>query len=160
MHNAADSGEDKKVTLVKLTRSNLAECLSLKTSGYVATNQESVAQGRKYFFMSKMYLIVANGNTVGFLMLGLFRRLKRVGIWRIMIDESQQNRGYGTAAINSVFQQYRKKHYNTVTLSCDQNNVRAIKLFKRLGFAENGQSVGNEIVYDCPLQEIPFRSFG
>jgi diamine N-acetyltransferase len=139
----------------KITRKNREACLALKTDGFVSSNADSFREARRYFFLAKKFLILDGDRAVGFLLLGVFRRMKRVQIWRLMIDEKYQNQGYGSAVIRRVVDVYRAKGYLYATAAVHKENEGAARLFRQLGFFENGQTVGDEIVFEQTLRELP-----
>lgn len=70
-------------------------------------------------------------------------------IWRLMIDKKYQKRGYGRQAINLALNFIRtwpcgKAEYCAV--SYEPENEVARKLYYSMGFEENGEMDGDEIV--------------
>ena len=66
----------------------------------------------------------------------------------MMIDESRQNRGFGSAALNQVLEYIKTKPFgpsNRVTLTCNKDNVRALQMYKKKGFRETGEEDEDEI---------------
>lgn len=70
-------------------------------------------------------------------------------IWRLMIDKRYQKRGYGKEAVNLALDFIRtwpsgKAEY--CAISYESENVIARKLYLSMGFEENGEMDGEEIV--------------
>ena len=70
-------------------------------------------------------------------------------LWRLMIAEKYQNKGYGREAVKLALEFIRswpcgKAEY--CALSYEPENVIARKLYHSFGFAENGEMDGDEIV--------------
>ena len=66
----------------------------------------------------------------------------------MMIDESNQRRGYGRAALDRVLDYIKTKPFgssNRVTLTCSRENIRALNLYKSKGFTETGAADEDEI---------------
>ena len=69
-------------------------------------------------------------------------------IWHMMIDESDQGQGYGSIALNQTIEYIKTKPFGTsdkVTLTCNIDNIQALKLYKSKGFTETGAKDGDEI---------------
>jgi len=68
-------------------------------------------------------------------------------IWRFMIDERFQNKGYGKAALQLSIE-YLCKEFNVkeIFLSFEPNNAVAEKLYSNAGFRRTGEMDGNEII--------------
>lgn len=70
-------------------------------------------------------------------------------LWRLMIDERYQNKGYGREAIRLALDLIRtfpcgKAAY--YSLSYEPENDVAKKLYHSFGFVENGEMDGDEVV--------------
>ena len=62
-------------------------------------------------------------------------------IWHMMIDESMQGRGYGSAALDRVLDYIKTKPFgdsSRVALTCKKNNPAARRLYEKKGFAATG----------------------
>ena len=70
-------------------------------------------------------------------------------IWRLMIDKRYQKRGYGRAAMKLALDFIRTRPCGEAEycfLSYEPENEVAAKLYHSLGFEENGETDGDEIV--------------
>lgn len=76
-------------------------------------------------------------------------------IWHMMIDQSQQGKGHGSAALDHVLDYIRTKPFGTsdkVTLTCNQGNTHALHLYHSKGFAETGTYDEDEIELSLMLK--------
>src|SRR5690349_15824248 len=98
----------KKVRLEPITPENFDECVNLKVadaqSSFVATNLRSIAQSKVYPNVTPM-AVYARDEMVGFVLFG--HDDGRYYLVRIMVDERQQGKGYGRAAIVEVIDALR-----------------------------------------------------
>ena len=73
----------------------------------------------------------------------------------MMMDESNQKRGYGKIALDRVLDYIKAKPFgssNRVTLTCNRDNVRALNLYKSRGFTETGAADEDEIELSLMVQ--------
>ena len=103
---------------------------------------------------------IYDGETpVGFVMIGYdvdetFEEPPKIAygnysIWRLMIDEQYQHRGYGTKALALALDFVRSFPCGRAEycyLSYDEENEHARQLYAKFGFAENGEKDGDEVV--------------
>jgi diamine N-acetyltransferase len=77
---------------------------------------------------------------VGFVMLGFYEK-KQMDIWRFMIDERYQKKGYGKAALTLAIE-YLRREFNVseIFLSFVPDNTAAEKLYESAGFRKTGES--------------------
>ena len=145
------------IWLDKVNAINRKDCLQLKTKGMVADNAQSLKQARLMFFASHPYVICADKTPVGFVLLCDFRRAKQMHIWRLMIDDRYQRRGYGSLAIEQILEKYTKKKYREIKTSCMTENVDAIRFFENLGFEacdEEPNEIETELYYNPSAKTI------
>jgi ribosomal-protein-alanine N-acetyltransferase len=91
--------------------------------------------------------IEVDGSVVGFLMWG--RDPDDLSYWLggIVVDRSQQRKGYGKAAMQAAIGFLRSKPAcDGVALSYRADNVVAARLYASLGFAETGETESEEVV--------------
>ena len=65
-------------------------------------------------------------------------------IWRLMIGEEHQQKGYGTAAIDWAFDWARARGRDRMSIEVVKSNAVAIALYKRMGFRATGVMYGEE----------------
>ena len=69
-------------------------------------------------------------------------------IWHMMIDKSEQGKGYGKIALQKVIDYIREKpvgNSDRIALTCNKRNQVALKIYKEAGFEPTGNSDGDEI---------------
>ena len=154
------------VRLVEVNAKNIWDILKLQVSeaqkSFVAPNDLSIIEA----YIS----ITGNGHAfpfgifdeeipVGFLMVGFdvddsyehppYLAYGNYSIWRLMIDEKFQNKGYGRTAMELALDFIRtfpcgKAEY--CYLSYEPENEIAKKLYAKYGFIENGEMDDEEVV--------------
>lgn len=75
----------------------------------------------------------------------------RYWLWRFMIDERQQGKGFGTAALREIIKYFKVNGANNIRLSTKESNIKALSLYKNAGFYETGEYNGEEIVLQLDL---------
>ena len=85
---------------------------------------------------------------VGYVLVIYDHDIPEYDIWHMMIDASNQGLGYGKAALDLVLDYIQGKPFgpsNRVTLTCNRDNIQALKLYKSRGFTETGAMDEDEI---------------
>ena len=85
---------------------------------------------------------------VGYVMVIYDYDVPEYDIWHMMIDESVQGRGYGSAALDQVMGYIRTKPFgdsDRVALTCHRDNFTAKKLYMSKGFTETGVQYEDEV---------------
>ena len=139
------------VELREITRNNFDDCIKLKVSEaqkeFVATNIYSLAQAWVYYKTAFPFAIYAENNLVGFIMAGYYEPQNRYNIWRFMIDERYQSKGYGKAALLLAISYLKEEHgAREIFLSVVPENTAAKNLYHRIGFQLTGEMSGSEVV--------------
>jgi diamine N-acetyltransferase len=118
-----------------------------KQENYVASNIYSIAQAK--VLPECIPLAIYNDEElVGFLMYAMDRDDKEYCIYRLMIDERYQCRGYGRAAMKAIIELIKQdKNHHVLYLSFEPENSRARKLYESLGFEPDGRMIDNEVIY-------------
>ena len=75
----------------------------------------------------------------------------RYWLWRFMIDEDSQGKGYGTAALRVIIQYFKDHGANNIRLSTKETNSNALSLYRKAGFCDTGEMNENEIVLQLDL---------
>ena len=75
----------------------------------------------------------------------------RYWLWRFMIDESFQGKGYGTAALQVIIQYFKDHNANNIRLSTKEANTHALSVYRQAGFRDTGEMNGEEIVLQLDL---------
>lgn len=160
------------VRIEPINAGNVWDIIKLKVSeaqkDYVAPNDLSIIeayialinQGHAFPFG-----IYEDEMPVGFLMIGYdvdasFENPPPIAygnysLWRLMIDEKHQHKGYGRKALRLALDYIRTFPCGPADfcyLSYEPENEIAKRLYQSLGFVENGEMDGDEIVAVLPLR--------
>lgn len=144
------------VTLREIDQDNLEDVLRLSVSeqqrAFVSSPAHSLAQAWVYQKTAFPFAIYAGQTPVGFLMLGYYEPRKQYTLWKFLIDQSYQNRGYGKKAlllaIKYLTETFRAGEIYTGVLL---GNEVAKRLYASVGFVETGLVENNmlEMKYTC-----------
>ena len=147
------------VALRKITEDNFIDAFNLKVAPgqevYVSHPVRSLAQAYVYREQCQPFGIYADDTMVGYVMVIYDYDIPEYDIWHMMIDESKQGQGYGSAALDRVLDYIRTKPFgdcNRVALTCNKDNANALKLYKDKGFAETGAVYDDEIELSLTLE--------
>ena len=154
----------------KITFENLWETVRLSVKdtqkSFVASNTVSLLEA--YAALSSgctalPFSLYESGELVGFIMFGYGEiddgdepdvAKGNYCLWRLMIDERFQGRGLGRKAMQAALQ-YLKTfpcgRADCCWLSYEPENTAARSLYRSMGFVENGEVCGEEIVAVLPL---------
>ena len=147
--------------LKKINRQNVWQVARLKVkraqADYVASNIESILEAfatREAGGIAAPFALYDGVALVGFVMIGYGDlpgeenpaiSAGNYCLWRLMIDERWQGRGYGKQAIENV-RTFPCGPAEVFWLSYDPDNQRLGKLFTSFGFAETGEMDGEEAI--------------
>lgn len=149
--------DNKVITLRRITRRNYRRIIELKVKPeqetLIATNAVSMADA--YFYREAwMRAIYLDDKPIGFVMLGdnsrkykIIRNYKQfLYIWRFMVADDFQGKGYGKKAMQKVIEHVKSKQNakELIIFSLPQNKS-ALQFFENLGFKPTGKklSVGD-----------------
>ena len=143
-----------------VTKDNWNELIRLKVredqKNFVASNLYSIAEsqfgedipGEGHWDMFP-YGIYDADSPVGFLMISYNVASKRFQgfIYRLMVDEKFQGRGYGKFGMSWILETYRANdRVKAVAISYEPENEPARKLYAFFGFVETGEMVDEEVL--------------
>lgn len=171
---AKQKGKRKMLRLEKINGKNIWDILKLKVScsqqTFVAGNDMSIIEAyiaitsNGYAFPFGIY---ENNIPVGFLMIGYdvdeswedapAIAKGNYSLWRLMIDERYQNKGYGKEAIKlalDFIKQFPCGKADYCWLSYEPENKTARHLYQSIGFIETNEMDGNEIIAILKLDEL------
>ena len=139
------------IKLKEITEENYIDCLNLNVAdsqtSFVASNTYSLAQAWVYHETAYPFAIYNDDEMVGFVMMGFYKPKGVYNIWRFMIDERFQGKGYGKQALLLAIEYLRDKYNVTeIFLSFAPGNTVAEKLYTDVGFRRTGELEDNEIV--------------
>lgn len=152
-----------------ITDENFSDCTKLSPGEgnhkFVATNTISLAQA--YVAITNdtctpmPFALYKDAKMVGFIQLAYLRADQDDAIdqpiyevWRFMIDEHDQGKGYGKVALLKAIDYIRTFPYgqaNKLYLSYVPGNDAASGLYKSIGFEATGEMDGEEIVMALKL---------
>ena len=147
-----------EITLRKIDETNFLDAFHLKLAPgqerFVSHPIRSLAQAYVYYHQCSPFGIYHGDTMVGYVMVIYDYDLEEYDIWHMMIDESQQEKGYGKDAVKQCLAYIREKPFGPsgrVVLTCNRENTRAIKQYKSLGFSETGNEDQDEIELSTQL---------
>jgi GNAT superfamily N-acetyltransferase len=131
-----------KITLREITAENWQKAIQLKVSenqqNFVASNLYSLAQVQ-FLPEFKAMGVYVEEEMVGFTMYGIDADDGNYWIYRLMIDEKSQGKGFGKAALNEVVEDIRNTNSTGipyVVLGFEPKNHLAKKMYEKAGFIE------------------------
>ncbi len=139
--------------LKMITKDNWLKAIALKVREdqviFVASNAVSLAQLN---FLENFHAkgIYYGEEMVGFTLFGIDEDDHEYWIYRMMIDEKHQGKGYGKEAVKLVIEDIKnmkEDRHQTITLSYEPTNVHAKRVYEKMGFNEiEGLLIGGEQV--------------
>jgi diamine N-acetyltransferase len=151
-------GGSMTITLRPLDDAERATMLELQVApaqqGFVASNQDSIDEADDGDHCVPL-AIYAGNEPVGFAMHALDPDDGNHWIYRLMIDQRFQRRGYGRAALLELLRLMSVlPGCSHVTLSVVPDNETAMAFYRAAGFQATGEIIGGEIVFRHDLSEI------
>jgi diamine N-acetyltransferase len=152
------------VRLVEITADNLPAVASLRVSAaqeeYIDSVAESLEEATASPEADPWYRAVYVGDTpVGFVMLGIADPPKderypfRYFLWRLLIDERFQSRGYGRETLDAVVAELRRRpRADVLVTSVVPGDGSAIAFYERYGFVRTGEMFDDEIVLRLDIE--------
>ncbi|WP_027483521.1 GNAT family N-acetyltransferase [Deinococcus pimensis] len=138
------------VTLRPVARDNWEAVIALRLPpeqrGFVAPNLYSVAEAQ--FLTDAEALAIRVGPVVvGFALYAFDEDDRQYWLYRLMIDEAHQRRGYARAALREVVARVRAKPGVTqLALGYKPENSAAEALYLGEGFERSGEVIGGEVI--------------
>ena len=148
-----------KIELIDLSEDNINHCLDLKVASdqtqFIASNLDSWKAAKEDEQVARPFAISCDGKFVGFTMFAFDVNYEdpndRYWLWRFMIDERYQRKGYGTAALQEIIRYFKDHGANNIRLSTKASNTNALSLYRKAGFRETGELNEEEIVLQLDL---------
>jgi diamine N-acetyltransferase len=72
-------------------------------------------------------------------------------LWKLLIDERHQRRGYGTATLDLVAAYFRERGADVMWTSAGQGDGSPVTFYERYGFERTGEIVFEEILLRLAL---------
>lgn len=150
-----------KTELRPITEENFIDAFNLRVAPeqkhFVSHPIRSLAQAYVYRNQCQPFGIYAAGKMVGYVMVIYDYDIPEYDIWHMMIDASEQRRGYGSEALDRVIAYIRTKPFGAsdrVALTCNKNNSAARRLYERKGFSATGVEDEDEIELVMNLRQL------
>ena len=141
------------ITLKPITEDNFIDAFNLKLAAgqeaYVSHPVRSLAQAYVYRTQCQPFGIFADDKMVGYVMVIYDYDVPEYDVWHMMIDGTQQGKGYGGQALDRVLDYIRIKPFgdcDRVALTCHKDNEIALALYASRGFTPTG------VVYDDEIE--------
>jgi diamine N-acetyltransferase len=140
----------ENITLQEITAETVWPIMKLSVSekqkGFVAPNANSIAEAH---FSKEAWFrgIFAGEEPVGFVMLYIDEMKPEYYLWRLMIAEGHQGKGYGSLAMKQVIAHVRDHHGASELLtSYVPGDGNPAPFYYKLGFEETGEVEDGEKV--------------
>ncbi|MFX0081109.1 MAG: GNAT family N-acetyltransferase [Candidatus Hodarchaeota archaeon] len=143
----------KAISLRRITRRNYRKIIGLKVKPEQKTliSSNAVSMADAYFYREAWMRAIYLGDIpIGFVMLGdnylKYKFIKHfkpyLYIWRFMIADEYQRKGYGKKAMQRIIE-YVKSKYNAKELIAYTlpKNKNALEFYKKLGFKPTGRKL-------------------
>ena len=124
---------------------------------YIASNRHSLetAANEEYREIARPFAIYADGKIIGFTMFAFELTSSdpndRYWLWRFMIDQDSQGKGYGSAALERIIDYFKGHGADHILLSTKESNTPALSLYHKYRFVETGEMNDEEIVLRLSL---------
>ena len=140
------------VRLIQINEDNFIDAFNLKLEEeqelFVSHPIRSLAQAYVYYKQCTPFGIYDGDKIVGYVMVIYDYDIPEYDIWHMMIDKSEQGKGYGKIALQKVIDYIREKPFGNsdrIALPCNKRTQVALTIYKEAGFEPTGNSDGDEI---------------
>ena len=149
-------GGNFMISLRKIDEDNFRKVVDMKlTNGgqkFVAANVYSLAQAWVFYEEARPFAIYKDEEVVGFIMFEWDELEKEAGIWRFMIAEEYQGKGYGIDAMKAAIEMIRSEgKFEYISLSYVPGNDVGKHIYEKLGFKATGEVDHGEVVMKLDL---------
>jgi diamine N-acetyltransferase len=124
-------------------KENWLACVALKVAEsqkeFLPSNLSSIA-GAQFYPESRSRAIYSDDDLVGYALYGIDETTGLWKIFRLMIDEKFQGKGYGKAAMKVMLEDIRGEKAEVVLVRYNLENEVARKLYESFGFKELGRN--------------------
>ncbi len=138
-----------QIKLVPVSEKNREAVLALSVRDdqpFVASNDASLRHAAEanaeHPGTGRPFGIYADGRLVGFCMFAFSPEDKdpaeRYWLWRFMIDQHEQGKGYGQASLQAIIQYFRDNGADRLYLSTEPENELGLHVYHKAGFRETG----------------------
>ena len=140
------------IELRPITEDNFVDAFNLKLAPgqeeFVSHPVRSLAQAYVYRNQCQPFGIYADDRMVGYVLVIYDYDIPEYDIWHMMIDESEQGHGYGSAAFDQVISYIATKPFgdsDRVALTVNKDNPIARGLYESRGFVATGNEYDDEV---------------
>ena len=144
-----------------ITEENFMDAFHLRLAPgqeqFVSHPIRSLAQAYVYRNQCQPFGIYVTGKMVGYVIVIYDYDVPEYDIWHMMIDASEQGRGYGSEALDRIIAYIRTKPFgdsDRIALTCNKNNTSARKLYERKGFSATGVEDEDEIELAMDVRQL------
>lgn len=114
---------------------------------FVASNVYSLAQAKACPECVPL-AVYDDEQLIGFAMYAMDSEDNEYWIYRLMVDQKFQSKGYGKKTMEQLISLIREdESHNIIYISFEPDNEWAKCLYEQLGFIPDGRIIGDEIVY-------------
>ena len=136
------------ITLKPIDKDNWRAAIRLEVTPeqrkFVASNLYSIAESQFEPGTVPLGIYNEEETMVGFLMYGPYHG--EMWIWRLMVDQQHQGRGYGYAAMKAIIAALHAMGHQEIFLSHKPENRAGAQFYANLGFQNTGRIDDGEIV--------------
>jgi diamine N-acetyltransferase len=156
------AGVQAKVSLREVNSQTVKDICELSVAlgqeRFVAPNSVSIAEA--YFCENAWFrAIYADETPVGFLMLYDDPQIPEYHLWRFMIGESHQGKGYARRAMELLIEYVRGRPMaEELVLSCVQGDGSPEGFYRGLGFEPTGEVLEGEVVMSLRVNDHSGRT--
>ena len=154
------------ITLRPIDKANRKAVLALSVredQPFVATNWWSLRHAKeanaKKPGTARPFGIYVDERLVGFCMFAFDPENEnpddRYYLWRFMIDQNEQGKGYGQAALAEIIRYFKELGADRLVLSTEPENERGLHVYHKAGFRETGAINWDEAVLRLWLKKTP-----
>lgn len=143
--------QEMSVELRKIDATNFIDAFNLKLgkgqNAFVSHPVRSLAQAYVYRDQCQPFGIYSGERMIGYVMVIYDHDVPEYDIWHMMIDEAEQGKGYGSAALEAVLAYIKIKPFGSsdrVVLTCSKQNTGAIAMYLKKGFTFTGTDYDDE----------------
>lgn len=140
---------DREITLREITKETFRDILRLKVAPhqeqFVASNAASIAEAYFARELAWFRAVYAGEVPIGFLMLEDDVVQQQYFLWRFMIDQQYQRRGYGRRALELLFAHVKTRPgANVIYTSCVPTAGGPGPFYEKMGFVYTGEEEEGE----------------
>ena len=152
-----------KIELRTIDDTNKADVVLLEVTDsqkeYIASNERSLetSLNEEHREIARPFAIYADDKLVGFTMFAFDLASSdpndRYWLWRFMIDQNEQGKGFGQAALVEIIRYFQDRRADRILLSTEPENECGIHIYRKAGFKETGEFFEGEAVMKLLLAD-------